>query len=79
MTWQPIETAPNDETDILIVVPVVASGFHPEKPKGELLYWECACVLGEDVHDDTYLDDAGYNASDFTHWKPVGEFPEIKE
>ena len=70
MTWQTIDTAPDDETPILIAMPLAASGAR---------YWKCACVMGEDVHDDTYLDDAGYNASDFTHWKPVGEFPEIKE
>lgn len=79
MTWQTIDTAPDDETPILIAMPLVASECHPEKPKGELLYWKCACVSGEDVRDDIYLDDAGYSASEFSHWKPVGEFPEIIE
>ena len=70
MTWQPIETAPDDGTMILIALPIKESGVR---------YWRCACVPGHDVHDDIYLDDVGYSTSDFSHWKPVGEFPEIIE
>ena len=59
---------------------------HPTKPP-ERICWECVCACGSDVHDDVYFDecdaygyaDPKYKASQFTHWRPVGEFPKIIE
>lgn len=74
--WQPIETAPNDASQILIVMPIIASPHHPTAKVGSLLYWEYACVLGVDVHNQIDLEDAGFKASDFQFWQPVPAPPE---
>lgn len=70
MNWQPIETAPKDGTEILIV------GVYPDGMAGNV-------EAGFFDHDSgywagTYYDGYGYtyNNPEPTHWMPLPEPPE---
>jgi hypothetical protein len=66
VSWQPIETAPRDGTDVLLV--------WYEK--------NCMIVAGwdDEQHDEPYrwasLDGPVYHKDAFSHWMPLPEAPE---
>jgi predicted SnoaL-like aldol condensation-catalyzing enzyme len=61
MNWKPIETAPRDETEILIKtnIGVVSAWFHSEP--GECYQWVC--------YDDAFTIDG--DCKSVTHWMPI--------
>lgn len=66
MTWQPIETAPRDGTDVLLVWRdvdcMIVAHWEPEYDGPNPYHWEA-------LEGDRYLADA------FSHWAPLPEPP----
>lgn len=65
--WQPIDTAPRDETEVLIKtnIGVVSAWFHAEP--GECYQWVC--------YDDKFTIDG--DCGSVTHWMPIPSLPQL--
>lgn len=63
--WLPIDTAPRDETEVLIKtrIGVVSAWFHAEP--GECYHWVC--------YDDAFTIDG--DDGSVTHWMPIPSLP----
>jgi hypothetical protein len=66
--WQSIETAPRDETEVLIKtsIGVVSAWFHSEP--GEYYQWVC--------YDDAFTIDG--DCGSVTHWMPLPPSPNVQ-
>jgi hypothetical protein len=64
MEWQPIETAPRDET-ILAALVVINN-------KTGRRWWEMHCIsIESDTGEVNVETDSGWSAGDYTHWMPL--------
>lgn len=68
MTWQPIETAPKDETPIL--------AWGPCWPWPEIISWEPEQKLWQEGYIGGDYADAGWEP---THWMPLPDAPSAAE
>ena len=72
MKWQPIETAPKDGTELLLVV----AGFIPSTGRFETEFEKWMTISCEDFDDDDAWENAAIN-SDYspTHWMHLPDVP----
>lgn len=69
MTWQPIDTAPRDGTQVLATIPVYDNARH-------MIGWQFDIICFDREHGEILLDAyRGWDWDDYTHWMPLPEPP----
>ena len=75
MTWQPIETAPTDQTKVDLWVPNVDQPDGGERHP-DMVFNEGDISQASDWHHDMYcLSDCGTELEDVTHWMAIPSGP----
>jgi hypothetical protein len=94
-TWQPIETAPKDGTDIILGAPAQTYNGQPVAPRSTVGHWtteeECREQIGDcggecrcpeyTYHDPYWMTwDGGFTEENPpTHWMPLPPPPQVLE